>query len=95
MVSCFVFSPWFVIEMLDLELYRSDLDATMMTPGSIDPIDTIRNVLGWLRDSRASQVSRLHRFELADFYRFDFDSSTSMSTSNVSIWMLCRSDRWP
>ena len=28
----------FVIEMLDPDLYRSDLDVTMTMPGSIDPI---------------------------------------------------------
>ena len=37
-VSPFAILPPFVIQTLDPDLYRSDLDATVTTPGSIDPI---------------------------------------------------------
>ena len=39
-VSLFVFSRRFVTHMLDLHLYRSDLDSTMSTAGPMDPTGT-------------------------------------------------------
>ena len=94
-VSLFVFSCRFVTDMLDLDLYRSDLDGNMSTPGSNDPMHTFHIISAWLRCAGAFLVSRFDFWHLADSCRYGFDSSASTSMPNVSIWTICRSDRWP
>ena len=94
-VSLFVFSRRFVTDTLDLDLYRSDLDGNVSTPGSNDPMHTFRVVLAWLRCAGAFLVSCFDFWRLADSCRYGFDSSASMSMPNVSIRTICRSDRWP
>ena len=53
-VSCFIFSPWFVVEMLDLELYRFNLDSIVTTAGSNNPNGTFGREFGWLCDVHTS-----------------------------------------
>ena len=45
---------------------------------------------GWLHSLCALQVSCFAVLCLADFHRFDFDSSLSMSPFNVSVQTFCR-----
>ena len=94
LVSCFIFLCLFVIHMLDLDIYRHDLDVAASTHGSNDPIQTFRVIPWWLHDSRASQVSHFDFFRLADVSRFEFDSSMSTSMPNVSVRMVWVSDGW-
>ena len=53
-VSCFTFSSCFVIETLDFELYKSNLDEIVLTPGSNDPTSTFGWGFGWLHDAHVS-----------------------------------------
>ncbi|KIM54555.1 hypothetical protein SCLCIDRAFT_30997 [Scleroderma citrinum Foug A] len=56
-VSLFVFSCYFGTDMLDLDVYRSDLHPAAL-PSTFDvSVRTFRSVCGWLHDSRASQSS--------------------------------------
>ena len=50
LISVFAFSSWIGADMLDLEVYRSDLDGNASTLGSNDPIGMFAVVCGWLRD---------------------------------------------
>ena len=52
LVSGFAFSSWIGADMLDLEVYRSDLDGNTSTLGSNDPMGTFAVVCGWLCDVR-------------------------------------------
>ena len=93
-VSLFVFSRRFVTHMLDLHLYRSDLDSTMLTAVSNVSIRTFRSVCGWLRESGTFQVSRfvlLHHFDL---HRFNLESSASTAMPNGSERTICEVDGW-
>ena len=94
-VSCFSFSSCFVIETLDLELSRLDLDAATLTDESNDPIRTFGVVYRWLRDALAFWVSRFDFSRLADVFSFDFDSSASPSTFGISEWMVYVVGGWP
>ena len=47
-VSRFDLLPYFVVQTLDLELYRFSLDSIALTPGSNDPIGTFQWVSVWL-----------------------------------------------
>ena len=80
-VSLSVFLRRFVIQMLDLELYRSDFDSAAVTPGSVDLPVTFQVVSGWLHYAGAYPVSFPVFWRLADLYRFRFDSSTSTPQS--------------
>ena len=89
-VSVSIFWCCFVIDMLDLDLYRSDFNLIALTAGSMDPIGTFRVVYRWLHHSGTFLVSHFRCFKLADFYRLDLESSTSTAPSNSSVWMFCR-----
>ena len=96
-ISLFVFSCRFVIDMLDLDLYRHDLDPTVSPSPSNESNDSVRTfqgVFGWLRCVSTSMVSLFDFERLADFSRFNLDSSTSTSTPDVSIRMICRVYGW-
>ena len=96
-VSCFAFLRYFSTDMLDLELYRCDLDPTASpSPSnkSNDSVRTFRGVFGWLRCVSASMVSLFDFGHLANIYRFRFDSSTSTAVSDESVRTFCRLDRW-
>ena len=94
-VSRFDFLHYFVIDTLDLDLYRLDLDGNTSTPGSNDPMQTFRVVSVWLVSSGPFWVSLFNLLCLADICRHEFDSSTSPSTSDKSVRMICRMDGWP
>ena len=53
-VSHFTFSSCFVIETLNFELYRSNLDEIMPMPGSNDPTSTFGWGFRWLHDAHDS-----------------------------------------
>ena len=93
-VSLSVFSHCFVIQTLDLHLYRSDLDSNSLTAGSNDLQATFWVVWEWLRAMHTFEVSCFGFMALADFSRYRFDSSTSTSTPNISVWMVWMSDGW-
>ena len=97
-VSLSVFLCRFVVQTLDLELYRSDFDSAAVTPGSVDLPVTFQVVSGWLCYAGAYPVSFPVFWRLADLYRFRFDSSTSTPRSiglQATLWRvyewLCRS----
>ena len=94
-VSLSVFSHCFVIQMLDLHLYRSDLDSNSSTAGSNDLQATFWVVWEWLRAAHAFEVSRFGFMALADFSRYGFESSASTAPSNGSVRTLYESDGWP
>ena len=94
-VSRFIFLCCFVIQTLDLELYRSDFDSAVVTPGSVDLPATFRVVFGWLHYAGAFQVSCFDFLRLADIYSFNLESSASTSTFNGSIWTFCGLHGWP
>ena len=48
-VSPFAILPPFVIQTLDLELSRYDLDPITSTAGPMDPMDPIQGIPTWLR----------------------------------------------
>ena len=50
-VSPFAIFPPFVIETLDLDLYRLDLDAVASPAGSNDPIGSFRMISAWLHSA--------------------------------------------
>ena len=88
-VSCFSVLLLFVVQTLDLELSRHDLDSTTSALGSNDPIQAFRIICGWLRCASALQVSLfklLHHFVIdtldPDVYRSDLVSSASEPGSN-------------
>ena len=56
-------------DILNLELYRFDLDADVSMAGCMDPMETFRVVSVWLRGVTMSQVSRL-----AALCYFDIDT---------------------
>ena len=85
----------FVTDTLDLDLYRSDLDGNVLMPGSNDPMHTFHIVSAWLCCAGAFLVSHFDFWHLADSCRYNFDSSASTSTPNVSIRTVWMSDGWP
>ena len=93
-VSHFAFLRYFGTDMLNLELYRSDLHVAASMPGPMDSMSTFRSISAWLHDSGASQVSHLNFWHLADLYRFGFDSSASASRYNKSIQTICGTGGW-
>ena len=94
-VSPFAVFPLFVVEMLDPDLYRSDLYFSTLTPGSNDPIGMFRVILGWLCCAGVFLVNRFVFLRLADFYSFKLEPSVSMSMPNESVRTVCVSDGWP
>ena len=94
-VSPFVSFPPFVIQTLNLELSRYDLDPIASTAGSNNSVSTLSSVSVWLCGTHAFEVSRFDFLHLADVYSFEFDVSASPSTFNVSVRVVCRSDGWP
>ena len=93
-VSRFALSCWFLIDTLDLDLYRFDLHVDGSTAGSNDPIQTFRVVWRWLHDVLAYPVSRFDFMRLADFSRYGFDSSMSTARPNKSVQTICMVDGW-
>ena len=94
-VSHFAVLHLFIVDMLDLDVYRCDLDATTLTVGSNYPTAMFQNVSAWLHDSRASQVSLFDFMHLADICSFKFESSVLTAPSNNSIWTVRGTDMWP
>ena len=94
-VSPFTVFPFFVIETLDPDLYRSDLYFSTSTPVSNDPIGTFRVISGWLRCAGAFLVNRFVFLHLADFYSFKLEPSVSTLMPNESVRTVCVSDGWP
>ena len=87
-VSRFAFLRYFGIDALNPDLHRFDLQSSTSTPGSNDPMQTFRVVLGWLRYAGASAVSHFVILCLfvvdtldLDLYRFNLDSSGSTARS--------------
>ena len=76
----------FVIQTLDPDLYRFDLQSSALPPGSNDLIQVFQVILSWLRDPTAFQVSRFDFSRCFDLYRFDLDPAASTTPSNVSVW---------
>ena len=98
MVSRFTLLRWFLIDTLDLDLYRFDLHAAVSTSPSNESNDSIgpfRCISAWLRATHTFEVSRFDFMCLADFFSFDFESSASTSMHNDSIQTFCVSDGWP
>ena len=93
-MSHFPFLCYFVVEMPDPDLYRSDFDPIALTPGSNDPIGTFRRVSTWLRKAHAFEVGLFDFLRLTNVYSFDFEFSTSTAPSNESIRMICVLDGW-
>ena len=90
LVSHFVFLRW-------IDLYRSEFDAAAASLMSNVSEATFQIVLGWLCRSQRVIVSQVGVFDfwrLVDVYRSDLDPSVLPTTRNVSIWTLCRMDRW-
>ena len=94
-VSPFTVFPFFVIETLNPDLYRSDLYFSTSTPVSNDPIGTFRVISGWLCCAGAFLVNCFVFLRLADFYSFKLEPSASMLMPNESVWTVCVSDGWP
>ena len=94
-VSRFDFLCYFVIDTLDLDLYRLDLDGNASMPGSNDPMQTFRVVSAWLRGADPFWVSPFDLLRLADVCRHEFDSSASPSMSDKSVRTICGMDGWP
>ena len=89
-------------DILNLELYRFDLDADASTAGCMDPTETFRVVSAWLRGVAMSQVSCLAALRYFDIdtldlglYRCDLNPTASPSPSNESndsvrrFWIVC------
>ena len=96
-VSGFDLLLLFVVETLNLELYRPDLDSITspsLSNESNDSIGLFWIILGWLHYAGMFQVSCFDFLRLADFYSFDLESSVSMAMPNVSIWTICMVDGW-
>ena len=87
-VSCFIVLHRLVADALSFELSRFNLHSIGSTAGSNDPQATFQVVSAWLCATHAFKVSRFGFMALADFSRFEFDSSTSTETSNESVRML-------
>ena len=94
-VSYFSFLSCFVVQTLNLELSRLDLDAATSTLGSNDPVGSFRIVSAWPHRSGVFLVGQFNFWCLANIYSFDFKSSTSMLTPNGTIRTLCGTDGWP
>ena len=94
-VSLFTVSLLFVIETLDLDLYRFDLHSSASTLGSNDPIGPFQQVPTWLCRAGMHPVSCLAVLRLADLCRCGFDSSASPSTPDVSVRTFCVTGGWP
>ena len=97
-VSRFALLRWFLIDTLDLDLYRFDLHAAASTSPSNESNDSIgpfRCISTWLCATHTFEVSRFDFMCLADFFCFNFESSVSTSTCNDSVQTFCVSDGWP
>ena len=94
-VSLSIFSHCFVVETLNLELYRYDLNLITSTAGPNDPIGMFQVVSTWLHDSRTSAVSLFDFLHLADFCSFGLEPSALTSTPSGSVRAFCVVDRWP
>ena len=93
-VSDSIFSCLIDTDVLDLYLYRFDLDADGSMAGFNDPIQMFREISGWLRGLGTSAVSRFAFSSLADFYRLNLEPSASTPWPNKSIWMFCGFGWW-
>ena len=96
-VSLFVFSHRFIIDTLDLELSRYNLDPTVSPSPSNefnDSVQRFRIICGSLCCTSALQVGLSTVLRLVDFCRCGFQSSASLSMPNRSKRMLCVLDGW-
>ena len=85
-VSPFDLLHCFVIQTLDPDLYRFDLQSSALLPGSNDLIQAFQVVSVWLRNPTAFQVSCFNFSRCFDLYRFDLDPAASTTPSNISVW---------
>ena len=93
-VSHFIFSSWIGTDMLDLDIYRFDLDAATSMAGLMGPIATFRGISAWFRRTGTHPVSRFDFMRLADFSRYGFDSSVLTAEPDESVRMFCGTDGW-
>ena len=94
-VSASAVSRWFLIDTLDLDVYRFDLHPIVSRPGSNDLNQMFQIVCGWLHGTHAYPVSCFDFSSYADVYRLEFDSSASTALCNKSVRMFCGTDGWP
>ena len=98
MVSRFIFLHRFVVDMLDLDLYRCNLDPTALpfpSNKSNDSVGPFWIVSGWLRYAGVFLVSCFVFLCWIDLYRSEFDAATSTPGSNdpmetfrgISAWL--------
>ena len=93
-VSRFIFSSWIGADMLDLDIYRFDLDVATSTAGLMGPIATFRGISTWFRRTGTHPVSRFNFMRLADFSRYRFDSSASTAEPDKSVRTFCGTGGW-
>ena len=94
LVSHFILSCWFLIDTLDLDVYRFNLHPIASRTGSNDLNQTFRIICRWMCGTHAYPVSCFDFSSYADIYRLEFDSSASTAPCNESIWMFFRTDGW-
>ena len=86
-VSCFVFLRIFVVDVLDLDVYRCDLHMAVSPPRSVDLPATLRGISAWLRSMGAFQVSHFDFTRWFDLCRLDLDASALLPGSNDPMQM--------
>ena len=87
-VSRFIFLHRFVVDMLDLDLYRCNLDPTafpLLSDKSNDSVGPFWIISGWLHYAGAFLVSRFVFLRWIDLYRSEFDAAALTAASNVSV----------
>ena len=88
-VSGFIPLCYFVVQTLDLHLYRSDLDSSVSPPRSMALQAMFQNVAMWLHGAHAFKVCCFVFLRCIDLYRLEFDSAMSTAASNVSVRAIC------
>ena len=91
-VSHFMLLRLIHADVLNLELYRYDLDSIPSTPESNDSIGTFRVDYRWLRCAGVSAVSRFVFSHCIDLYRCELDSSALTAGPDESIRTICMAD---
>ena len=93
-VSCFIFLSWIGADMLNLDIYRFNLDVATSTAGPMGPIAMFQGISAWFHRTGTHPVSCFDFMRLADFSRYGFDSSTSMAEPDESIQTFCGTGGW-
>ena len=97
LVSCLAALRYFDIDMLDLSLYRCDLDLiTLPLPSneSNDSVGPFWIISGWLRYAGTFLVSRFVFLRWIDLYRSEFDAAASTPGSNDPMEMFRGISAW-